>query len=109
MNHYSIRITFCIPVYNVANYIESCIESIIANVKDINGYEILCIDDNSTDNSYAVLQSITQKYNKVKIFKNEVNIGVSATRNKLIQRAQGRYLWCVDPDDMLYPGIVKCS
>lgn len=108
MNHYSIRITFCIPVYNVADYIESCIESIIANVKDINGYEILCIDDNSTDNSYAVLQSIAKKYNKVKIFKNEVNSGVSATRNKLIQRAQGRYLWFVDPDDMLYPGIVKC-
>lgn len=107
MNLTNIRISFCVPVYNVAKFIDSCIESILANVKEIDEYEILCIDDNSTDDSFAVLQSISRKYDKVKIFKNDVNRGVSYTRNELIRCARGSYIWFVDPDDMLYPGIVR--
>ena len=61
------------------------------------------IDDCSTDGSFECLQDITKTYENVRILKNDQNSGISYTRNRLIDQAQGEYLWFIDSDDMLYP------
>ena len=99
-------ISFCLPVYNVKKYLNDCILSIIQQDIDKDEYEIICIDDSSTDGSYEVVQNIASHYDQIRVFKNTKNRGVSYTRNKCIQLAEGEYIWFVDPDDMLYPGVV---
>ena len=71
------------------------------------GYEILCLDDCSTDGSYELLKRFTDRYPNMKVLQNDRNLGVSFTRNELIRKACGKYIWFVDPDDMLYPGVVN--
>ncbi len=71
------------------------------------GDEILCLDDCSTDGSYELLKRFTDRYPNMKVLQNDRNLGVSFTRNELIRKACGKYIWFVDPDDMLYPGVVN--
>ena len=94
-------VSFCLPVFNVEKYVQECIDSILA--QGIENFEILCVDDGSTDGSYAVLLEMQKNIPSLRVYKNEQNRGVSYTRNRLIQAAQGRYIWFVDPDDILYP------
>lgn len=105
MTH-NIAISFCLPVYNVANYIESCLYNIV-NQNIMGGYEIVCLDDCSTDGSFELLNNIACRYKNVIVRRNIKNKGVSFTRNRLIEMARGRYIWFVDPDDMLYPNVVN--
>ena len=102
-----IDISFCLPVFNVENYLDDCINSIVSQCKSDFSYEILCVDDSSTDNSYEILKSLQNKVGQLNLHKNEINRGVSYTRNRLISLAKGKYIWFVDPDDMLFPGTVR--
>ncbi|MBQ2815782.1 MAG: glycosyltransferase [Clostridia bacterium] len=102
-----IDISFCLPVYNVENFLKDCINSIVSQCTDEITYEIIAVDDLSTDNSYKILEKLKDTNPQIKLFKNDENKGVSYTRNRLISLANGKYIWFVDPDDMLYPGVVK--
>lgn len=96
--------SFVLPVYNVYEYIEDCIKSIVN--QDINNYEIICIDDKSIDGTSEKLSELKNKY-QIKVVKNDQNYGVCYSRNKGISISQGRYIWFVDPDDLLAPGIAE--
>lgn len=98
-------ISFCLPVFNVENYLEESISSIIKLTYDLQGtsrvsYEILCVDDGSTDRSLEVLAQLSAKHNQIRII-HQGNMGVSSARNVLIDNAKGEYIWFVDPDDIL--------
>ncbi len=99
-----IKISFCLPVYNVGEYIQDCVDSIISQCLDLFPYEIICIDDFSLDNSYEIIKEIQKRVPQIKLFQNAKNKGVSYTRNHAITLAEGKYIWFVDPDDMLFPG-----
>ena len=85
-----------IPVYNVEPYLRECLNSIINQT--FQEFEIICIDDGSTDNSFSVLQEYAQKDKRFKIFRQE-NQGSGIARNYGINTAKGKYLVFVDPDD----------
>ena len=102
-----IDISFCLPVYNVRPYIEDCIRSIICACDDTIRYEILCIDDGSQDGSREFLETYASKDSRIRVVINEENKGVSFTRNRLVREAAGKYIWFVDPDDMLHSGVAK--
>lgn len=97
----SMTISFCIPVYNVKEYLKPCIESIYA--QKITQFEIICVDDCSTDGSYEILLDLLAIYPELVVKRNETNRGVSYSRNQAIQMSRGKYVWFVDPDDMLVP------
>lgn len=102
-----VLLSFLLPVYNVRDYLEDCIQSIVQ--QDLEGieYEIICIDDNSTDGSYESLLGIANKNKYITVLKNAENKGVSYTRNRLIRAAKGKYIWFIDPDDMLFKNVAK--
>ncbi|MBR5545239.1 MAG: glycosyltransferase [Clostridia bacterium] len=106
MSDKKIDISFCLPVYNVAPYIEECIKSIVTQKTEGISYDVVCVDDGSKDDSVEILKRLQQKYDFIKIFFNDGNKGVSYTRNRLIELATGKYIWFIDPDDMLYPNVV---
>lgn len=97
-------ISFCLPVYNVKPYLDDCLQSIVnQNLENSNiAYEIFCIDDGSKDGSYEFLLDKAKAISQLRVEKNEDNKGVSYTRNRLMCEAKGKYIWFVDPDDMIY-------
>lgn len=85
-----------IPVYNADKYIEKCIESIIC--QDRNKFEIIVVDDGSTDKTGIVCDEYSNKYSNIKVFHTE-NKGVSRARNLGLSEAIGDYILFVDADD----------
>ena len=90
------KISVIIPVYNVEEYIEKCICSLIAQtIKEI---EFLVINDGSTDNSINLIKSFQDS--RIRII-NQENLGLSEARNTGIKKARGRYVLFLDGDDYL--------
>ena len=96
-------ISIIIPVYNVEQYIESCIKSCISQVYKNN--EILLIDDGSNDNSGIICDEFAKKYDNIKCYHKE-NGGLSDARNYGIEQAQGKYIMFVDSDDIVDKNIL---
>ncbi len=103
MSSTSIDISFCLPVYNVKRFIEECINSIYT--QGVDNFEIICVDDCSTDGSYEELLRLKELHPEIRVFQNEKNSGGCAQPRRIaFQNANGRYLWFVDPDDILVAG-----
>jgi glycosyltransferase involved in cell wall biosynthesis len=99
-------LSILIPVYNVADYLEECLNSVL-NQCD-NSIEIILLDDKSTDNSLTLAQAIAAKsQTRITIIKREINGGLSAARNRLIAAANGEYLWFLDSDDMMAANAIS--
>lgn len=90
------KISIIIPVFNSEKYIEKAIESIL--IQSFKDFEIICIDDGSTDNSLEICYGEAEKDNRIKIIHQE-NKGVSSARNKGIEVAKGDYIAFLDADD----------
>ena len=91
-----------VPAYNVENYIEDCIESILKPAKNTFGYTyiVTVIDDESTDKTAEKLKKYSDnKYLKIVYQQNK---GLSGARNTAIKNIKGKYLFFVDSDDMVY-------
>ncbi|AMK15420.1 glycosyltransferase [Methanobrevibacter olleyae] len=92
------KISIVIPVYNVENYLEKCLNSVINQT--LANIEIICINDGSTDNSLKILNQFANKDNRIKVFSFE-NAGLGPSRNRGIDRANGEYVAFLDSDDWL--------
>lgn len=95
------KISIIIPLYNAENYISKCLDSIINQT--YKNFEIIIINDKSKDNSWEVLNHyVSENLNiNFKIVNNEVNLGLSKTRNKGMDLAMGDYIFFMDNDDTL--------
>ncbi len=102
-------ISVILPVYNVAEYLPACLDSIINQpYKEL---EIICVDDCSTDFSSDILTKYAEKDARISIIKNHKNFGPGISRNIGLKQAKGKYIHFVDPDDWLeadlYPKLFK--
>ncbi len=93
------KISVIITAYNIENYIEECINSVI--LQGIGDIEIICVDDASTDNTYSVLKKISEKENRIQIIRNKENVGQATARNMGCHAAHGEYIYILDGDDRL--------
>lgn len=103
----NISISFIVPVYNVEDYLERCIISIMNQGIKESKYEIILVNDGSTDRSLEVCKSYEKRFNCVKCY-SQKNQGLSVARNTGIDYADGKYIMFVDSDDFLEPMIVPC-
>ncbi|WP_367296422.1 glycosyltransferase family 2 protein [Levilactobacillus yonginensis] len=87
-----------IPVYNAAHFLERCLTSVLDQA--FTDFEVLAVDDGSTDASLAVLQQLAVNASALQVF-SQVNAGVSAARNAGLKVARGQYVLFLDPDDYL--------
>lgn len=97
-------VSIIIPIYNAEESIKACLESIFA--QDYQRFEVIAIDDGSTDGTPAVLDNCKQADGRVKVIR-QMNAGVSAARNRGIDASSGDYVTFVDCDDTLLPNHIS--
>ena len=93
-------ISFIVPVYNTEFYLEECLDSLLNQNIPHDQYEIICVNDGSTDCSLKILNKYSAKYRNIVVVDKE-NGGVSSARNVGIDVAKGEYIWFFDSDDVL--------
>ncbi len=98
------RVSIISAVYNVEHFLRAFIESIIAQT--FSDWELLLIDDGSTDNSRTICQSFADNDGRIFYCKQE-HRGVSSARNKGLQMARGEWLYFADSDDLLLPDCLQ--
>lgn len=92
-------ISVIIPVYNAEQYLPACLDSVLK--QSYTNFEIVCINDTSTDASFEILLSYADKDPRLSIINLPTNHGASYARNSGIDNAQGRYVFFLDADDTL--------
>ena len=100
-------ISFIIPVYNVERYLSTCLDSILNQEIDKDEFEIILVEDCSTDGSLQICKDYSSKYKNIILIKNDKNIGLGLTRNKGMECARGEYIHFVDSDDYLFPNSIQ--
>jgi len=104
------KISFIIPVYNAEKFIEKCINSILAQGLQHDVFEIITVNDGSTDNSLSVLSTLKEKIPQLSII-NKANSGAGASRNTGIKASTGEIITFIDADDYLedncIPGFIE--
>lgn len=98
-------ITLALSVYNVEPYLRQSLETIVNQTYQ--NLEILCIDDCSKDKTYDILQEYAQKCSRIRVVKQPKNQGLSVSRNRAIEMAQGEYILMLDGDDLFALDMVE--
>jgi len=98
-------ISIIVPVYNTEKYLEKCLKSILD--QSFHDFEVLCIDDGSTDESGAICDLFHEKDERYNIYHRK-NSGVSSSRNFGLEHAKGKYIVFVDSDDYISPEHLEC-
>jgi len=93
-----------LPIYNVEAYLPECLDSVFSqNIPDL---EVICVNDGSTDNSQGILNKYKERHPEM-IIHTRKNGGLSAARNSGIPFATGKYIYFLDSDDYLFPGVLQ--
>lgn len=101
----NIAVSIIVPVYNVEKYLGQCIDSILK--QSLKNIELICVNDNSTDNSLEVIKGFAKLDNRVVIINNSKNVGPGTSRNTGINVAHGEYISFIDADDWINPDFLK--
>lgn len=96
----NIEVSIVIPAYNAEKYIKRCINSIITSSLKEDIYEIIAIDDSSTDATHTILSNLSEEISQLKVYRRQKS-GPGGARNLGLNYAKGRYIMFVDIDDHL--------
>lgn len=99
-----LTVSIIIPCYNVQDYIVECVQSTVDQL--YNNIEIICIDNNSTDKTWDILNELKRKYSKL-IIEKEFKAGANAARNKGLTLAKGKWIQFLDADDLIEPNKIS--
>lgn len=108
----NVKLSIIVPIYNVAPYLRKCVDSLLA--QDISDYEIILVDDGSTDSSGAIADEISDAFRlsplasrlQLRVI-HQPNAGLSEARNTGTRAAKGEYIMFVDSDDYLQPNVLR--
>lgn len=99
-----VKYSFIVPVYNTSKYLKKCLDSLVKQTfKD---FEIIIVNDGSTDDSRSIISKYEKKYNNIKVI-NQKNQGLSMARNNGVKEAKGKYLIFIDSDDYVETDLLK--
>jgi glycosyltransferase involved in cell wall biosynthesis len=101
----TVKISICIPTYNGARYLEACLDSVLNQTyKDI---EILVVDDGSTDATFEILERYAASDERIRLVRNENNLGLVGNWNRCIELAKGEWIKFVFQDDWIEPECLE--
>lgn len=100
------KLSIIVPFYNTEKYLSKCIDSLLNQDIPLEDYEIIIINDGSTDSSHSIAESYINRYQNIKLI-NQENKGTGGARNAGIRVAEGNYLFFVDSDDYITPNCLS--
>lgn len=100
------KLSIIVSVYNVEKYVRACVESIFRQGLDDKDFEVIIVNDGSSDRSMEMIADIIGRYNNVAVI-NQEKQGLSVARNNGIAAAKGEYILMADSDDLLIEGSLK--
>lgn len=100
------KLSIIVPVYNVEQWLHRCLESLFVQDMSEDDFEVLIINDGSTDNSLLIADKFASLHSNIRVISRE-NGGLSAARNTGLMHARGKYVWFVDSDDFIEPNSIK--
>ena len=99
-----VKVSIGIPIYNVGRYLRECLNSIMNQTfKD---FEVIMVDDGSTDDSFMICQEYVARDNRFKLFHQE-NKGIAGARNTCLKHMKGEYITWIDSDDKVEPNYLE--
>ena len=99
-----VKYSFIVPVYNTKKYLKKCLDSLIKQTfKD---FEIIIVNDGSTDNSMEIIEKYKNKYSNIKVIEQQ-NQGLSLARNNGVKKTSGEYILFIDSDDYIEKDLLK--
>lgn len=101
------ELSIIVPIYNVEAYLEECVKSCLHQNIPHSQYEILLVNDGSTDSSPRIAERIQKEYPDVIQLIHQNNKGLSVARNTGLKYAKGKYIWFVDSDDKIKENCLK--
>lgn len=99
-------VSLIVPVYNASPYLKATLDSALEQT--FHDFEIICINDGSTDNSLEILLQIAEQDHRVSVY-SQPNMGQSIARNAALKVAEGEYVYFFDSDDLLDPKLLELS
>ena len=102
----SFIVSVIIPVYNAEKYLHECLNSLL--LQTLREFEIICVDDGSSDSSLSILKEFASKDPRIKVLTQE-HAFAGAARNLGIQQARGKYLLFLDADDRFKPQMLETA
>lgn len=99
------KVSVVVPIYNTEAYLPKCLDSLINQT--LGDIEVLCVDDCGKDGSMAIAEEYAQRDSRIKLIRNEANMGSGGARNAGTIAATGEYLTYVDSDDWLMPDMLE--
>lgn len=100
------KLSIVIPVYGVERFVSDCILSCISNCESNSEVEVIVVDDGSIDQSIEIVTKLIKGLSRFRII-SQTNQGLSIARNNGLEAVVGEYVWFVDSDDMIAPGVVN--
>lgn len=100
------KFSICVPVYNRQKYISTALASVYEQSCD--DYEIIAVDDGSSDGTYEMLLQHQQQNKKLKVLRHPSNRGAAAARNTAWREAKGEFILWLDSDDLLDASLLSC-
>ncbi|MCR9930473.1 MULTISPECIES: glycosyltransferase family 2 protein [Vibrio diabolicus subgroup] len=91
-------VSIIMPTYNSEQTVVESIQSVLSQT--YKNWELIIVDDRSTDNTWQVIQTYADKYDNIRVFQNKENLGAGASRNFAIKKAKGRFIAFLDSDDL---------
>lgn len=91
-------VSVIVPTYNAEEYLAQCLDGVLSQT--MGDFELVCVDDGSTDGTWAILEERARRDARVTLLRQE-NSGPGIARNAGLERARGRYVYCLDADDYL--------
>lgn len=101
------KLSIIVPVYNVEKYIRPCFESIFRQGLDDEDYEVIIVNDGSTDKSMEMIADIIAQHRNITVINHTTNMSLSVARNEGIAQARGEYILMPDSDDLLIDNSLK--
>ena len=98
-------LSIIVPIYNCEKYIKQCVSSIL--IQSFTNYELILVDDKSTDNSLDICKNVALNDNRIKVISRETNGGACEARKTGLNEAVGEYIGFIDGDDWIEPNTFE--